>query len=126
MEEEQKPEEEQTPVEEQPTPAEEAPVEEPQEEPTPVEETPEEAPVEEAPAEEPAAPVEESGEDKEGCCSEEGTKSAEDSIRDVVNLINVYKEEEKEGVTTRIDPATADELVAKLEELAKKVGGICQ
>ena len=138
MEEEQKIEE--APVE---TPAE-APVEAPAEE-APVEEKPEEAPVEEKPAEEcggccggeaPAeeksdcggccgeAPVEEAPveEKSEECCAEsctEETKSAEDMIRDVVNLINVKKTEEK------VDAETADELLAKLEELAKKVGGIC-
>jgi len=58
-------------------------------------------------------------------CSEK-TKSAEDLIRDIINLISVYKEEEKEGVSTRIDPETAKELVAKLEEVAKAVGGICE
>lgn len=59
------------------------------------------------------------------CCSISGSRSAEDQIRDLVNLINVYKNEEMEDVTTRIDPATAKELVKKLEELAKKVGDIC-
>ncbi len=59
------------------------------------------------------------------CCSVSGSRSAEDLIRDLVNLINVYKNEEMEDVTTRIDPATAKELVKKLEELAKKVGDIC-
>ena len=81
------------------------------------EETAEEAPAEEAPAKE--APAEES------CCSPEATKSAEDLIRDLVNMISVMKEEEKEGVTTRVDPEAANELTAKLEELAKKVGEIC-
>ena len=42
-------------------------------------------------------------------------------VRDLINLINVYKEEEKQDVTTRIDPATAEELVAKLEELVKEL-----
>lgn len=59
------------------------------------------------------------------CCSISGSRSAEDLIRDLINLINVYKNEEAEDVTTRIDPATAKELAAKLEEIAKKVGTIC-
>ena len=50
------------------------------------------------------------------------TQATEDKIRDLINLINVYKEEEKQDVTTRIDPATADELCAKLGELAGMVG----
>lgn len=90
------------------------------EEEAPVEETPveEEAPAEEEKAEE--APAEETS-----CCSPEATKSAEDMVRDLVNMINVMKEEEVEGVTTKVQPEAADELVAKLEELAKKVSEIC-
>lgn len=60
------------------------------------------------------------------CCSPEATKGAEDLIRDLINLISVKKEEEVEGVSTRIEPATADELIAKLEELAKAVGNVCE
>lgn len=61
-----------------------------------------------------------------GCgCSPKGPKSAEDLIRDLINLVAVYREEEKEDVTTRIDPATAKELTKKLEELAKKIGSDC-
>lgn len=40
-------------------------------------------------------------------------------LRDVLNLIAVYKKEEMQDVTTRIDPDTADELTKKLEQLAK-------
>ncbi len=97
MEEEQKPEE-----------ATEAPAEEKTEEVVP-EEKKEEAPVEEAPAEEAAA---------------EETKAAEDVIRDIINFINVKKEEEVEGATHRIEADTAAQLVEKLEELAKKIGEI--
>ena len=53
------------------------------------------------------------------------TKSAEDMIRDLVNLIAVYKEEEMQDVTTRIEVNTAEILSAKLEEIAQKVGEIC-
>ncbi len=65
------------------------------------------------------------GKSKTCGCSIKESKKAEDLIRDLVNLINVYKEEEKQDVTTRIDPATAAELVAKLKGLAKKIGDIC-
>lgn len=58
-------------------------------------------------------------------CSIKSSKTTEDKVRDLINLVNVYKDEEIEDVTTRIDPATAKELVKKLEELAKEVGGIC-
>jgi len=47
------------------------------------------------------------------------TLKATEILRDVINLIAVYKEEEIQDVTTRIDPDTADELVKKLEQLAK-------
>ncbi len=43
---------------------------------------------------------------------------AAELLRDVINLLAVYKKEEKRGVTTRIDPDTADELKEKLEQLA--------
>lgn len=90
----------------------------------------EEAKKEEGAAEEGAAPEAETkveGAAETACeCSAEATKSAEDLIRDIVNLINVMKEEEVEGVTTKILPAAAEELVGKLEELAKKVGEICK
>lgn len=55
-----------------------------------------------------------------------GTKNAEDLIRDLINLITVYKKEEMQDVTTRIDPKTAKELVAKLEKIAKVVGLACE
>ncbi|MBU0457004.1 MAG: hypothetical protein ABH824_02265 [Nanoarchaeota archaeon] len=61
----------------------------------------------------------------EGCCSCD-CHGPEDKIRDLINLINVYKEEEKEGVTTKIDPKTAKELVKELEKLAVIVGNICE
>ena len=66
------------------------------------------------------------GEECGCCCSNEGSKSAEDMVRDLINLVAVYKEEEKESVTTRIDSDTAEILTAKLKELAEKVGEICK
>lgn len=59
-------------------------------------------------------------------CSLTETCSAENEIRDLINLINVYKKEEAEGATTKIEPKTARELVAKLEKLAKKISEICR
>ncbi len=47
------------------------------------------------------------------------TLKATELLRDVMNLIAVYKKEEMQDVTTRIDPDTADELAKKLEQLAK-------
>ncbi|MBI4147589.1 hypothetical protein HY494_02975 [Candidatus Woesearchaeota archaeon] len=44
---------------------------------------------------------------------------ATELLREVINLIAVYKKEEQQDVTTRIDPETADELIKKLEQLAK-------
>ena len=87
------------------------------------EEKKEEAPVEATEV----TPTEESKEETPTCgCSIEETKRAEDLIRDLINLVCVYKEEEKQDVTTKIDPDTAEELNAKLEELAKKVGDVCK
>ena len=47
------------------------------------------------------------------------TVKATELLRDLINLIAVYKKEEMQDVTTRIDPDTADELAKKLEQLAK-------
>ena len=47
------------------------------------------------------------------------TLKATELLRDVMNLIAVYKNEAKMDVTTRIDPDTADELTEKLEQVAK-------
>ncbi|MBI2125678.1 hypothetical protein HYU08_03935 [Candidatus Woesearchaeota archaeon] len=47
------------------------------------------------------------------------TLKATELLREVLNLIAVYKKEAKRDVTTRIDPDTAEELTKKLEQLAK-------
>ena len=47
------------------------------------------------------------------------TLKATELLRDTINLIAVYKKEAKRDVTTRIDPDTADELMEKLEQVAK-------
>ncbi len=59
-------------------------------------------------------------------CSIKESKNAEDLIRDLINLISIYKKEEMQDVTTRIEPATAKELVKELEKIAKKIGDVCQ
>ncbi|MEW5896684.1 MAG: hypothetical protein AB1668_03265 [Nanoarchaeota archaeon] len=56
------------------------------------------------------------------CCS---VSPAENKVRDIINLMNVYKSEEVEGVSTKIEPDTAEELVAELEELAELIGQAC-
>jgi len=58
-------------------------------------------------------------------CSVQSSKSAEDMIRDIINMISVMKKDEVEDVTTRIEPKAAKELTAMLEKLAKKVGDVC-
>ncbi|MFH1682811.1 MAG: hypothetical protein ABIA37_03360 [Candidatus Woesearchaeota archaeon] len=82
---------------------------------------------EEAPVGEPKEEVTEEakGETCECCCSTEETKSAEDMIKDIVTFVNVKKGEAVEGATNRIEADTATELLAMLEEVAKKVGDIC-
>ncbi|HLC89231.1 MAG TPA: hypothetical protein VJG49_04290 [Candidatus Nanoarchaeia archaeon] len=57
-------------------------------------------------------------------CSTAESMNAENMIRDLINIIHVRKGEEVESVTTKIEPKTAKELVAKLEKLAEKVGEI--
>ena len=47
------------------------------------------------------------------------TIKATELLRDVINLIAVYKKEAKQDVNTRIDQDTADELMERLEWLAK-------
>ncbi|MCK4590051.1 MAG: hypothetical protein KAT77_06405 [Nanoarchaeota archaeon] len=54
------------------------------------------------------------------------TKEVEDMIRDLINLINVKKEEEVEGATQKIEDATATELVEKLQAIAQAIGQINQ
>ena len=49
------------------------------------------------------------------------TKEVEDMIRDLINIVNVRKEEEVEGATQKIEDATAAELVEKLEAIAQAV-----
>ena len=44
---------------------------------------------------------------------------ATELLREVINLIAVYKKEELQDVSPSIDPETADELIKKLEQLAK-------
>ena len=49
------------------------------------------------------------------------TLKATELLREVMNLMAVYKKEEKQDVTTRIDPETAEELMEKLGQLAKSL-----
>ncbi len=58
-------------------------------------------------------------------CSIGESKKTEDLVRDLINIVNVRKAEEADDVVTRIEPATAKELVAKLKEIAKQAGKIC-
>lgn len=56
------------------------------------------------------------------CCS---VSPAENKVRNIINLINVYKKEEVQDVSTKIEPDTAEELIAELKELAELVGQAC-
>ena len=51
-------------------------------------------------------------------------KSAENAIRDLINLVEVRNLEEVEGATKKIENSAAKELKKKLRSLAKKVGRI--
>ena len=50
------------------------------------------------------------------------TKEIENMIRDLINLVNVRKEEEVQGATQKIEDETAKELVEKLEAVAQAIG----
>ena len=50
------------------------------------------------------------------------TKGVEDMIRDLINIINVRKEEEVQGATQKIEDETAAELVEKLQAIAEAIG----
>ena len=56
--------------------------------------------------------------------SKEEIKKVEDQIRDLINIVKVRQEEEVEGATHKIEKEAADDLIAKLEELAKAVGSL--
>jgi hypothetical protein len=56
--------------------------------------------------------------------SAEQIKEAEDSIRDLINWIEVWNLEEVQDGTKKIEDETVNELKAKLEEIARKVGGM--
>ena len=49
------------------------------------------------------------------------TLLATELLRELKNMIAVYKKEEMRDVSTRIDPDTADELLEKLEKIAKSL-----
>lgn len=49
------------------------------------------------------------------------TIKAVELLRETMNLIAVYKKEAMRDVTTRIDPDTADELMEKLQQVAKSL-----
>lgn len=56
--------------------------------------------------------------------SAEQIKEAEDSIRDLINWVEVWNLEEVQDGTKKIEDETVNELKAKLEEIARKVGGM--
>jgi len=53
---------------------------------------------------------------------DEEIKEVEGMIRDIINLVNVKKEEEIQGATQKIEDETAKMLDEKLSALAKKIG----
>lgn len=55
-----------------------------------------------------------------------GIEEAENMIRDIINMVNVMKEEEVLGTSTKIQAGAAEQIVGKLEELAKLVGEVKQ
>ena len=51
-------------------------------------------------------------------------KEAEDALRDIMNWISVWNLEEVQEGTKKIEDGTVKELKEKLEDLAKKIGGL--
>lgn len=53
---------------------------------------------------------------------EAAIKQIENKIRDLINLIEVLKQEEEPGATQKIEDEAAEELKLKLREIASTLG----
>ena len=51
-------------------------------------------------------------------------KEAEDTLRDIINWIQVWNLQEVEGGVKKIEDSTVQGLKKKLEDLAKKISGL--
>jgi len=51
-------------------------------------------------------------------------KEAEDTLRDIINWIQVWNLQEVEGGVKKIEDSTVEGLKKKLEDLAKKISGL--
>ena len=58
----------------------------------------------------------------EVCMHTEALKEVENMIRDLINFVEVKKQEELEGATQRIEDDTATQLQDKLRAIAEKLG----
>ena len=59
---------------------------------------------------------------KKACMPEAELKAVENEIRDLINWIEVWNEEEKEGGTKKIENEEAEKIKDKLRAIAEKLG----
>lgn len=51
-------------------------------------------------------------------------KDIEDDLRDLINWIKVLNEEEEQGETKKIEDEAAEELIERIQSIAKKLGSV--
>ncbi len=60
--------------------------------------------------------------EEKACMPEEELKAIENDIRDLINWIEVWNEEEKTGGTKKIETEEAEKMKEKLRAIATKLG----
>jgi len=60
--------------------------------------------------------------EEKACMSEEDLKAIASDIRDLINWVEVWNEEEKEGGTKKIESEEAEKIKEKLRAIAEKLG----
>ena len=60
--------------------------------------------------------------EEKACMSEENLKEITNDIRDLINWVEVWNEEEKEGGTKKIENEEAEKMKEKLMAIAEKLG----
>ncbi|MBD3249430.1 hypothetical protein GF336_05270 [Candidatus Woesearchaeota archaeon] len=53
---------------------------------------------------------------------DESLKEVENKLRDLMNWVKVFQEEEEEGATQKIEDETAKQLMDKIQEISKTLG----
>jgi len=60
--------------------------------------------------------------EEKACMPEESLKEIENDIRDLINWVEVWNEEEKTGGTKKIENEEAEKIKEKLRAIATKLG----